>query len=63
MTKHDHLLATIARRNLALERFGRGWRIYGHDCDILVANLHMVDTDDLCPAHCRRKNSDRRAVP
>ncbi len=43
------------RRQLEVEPFGNGWRIFGRGVDLLVADLWMVDPSDLRPVKYRHE--------
>lgn len=47
--KEDAVRAAAARRGLAIEPFGLGWRIYGPGVDLLALKLADLGEKDLAP--------------
>jgi hypothetical protein len=48
-SKADLARRLIEQRGLTIERFGRGYRVFGKDVDMLVENLMWLQEADLRP--------------
>ena len=47
--REAEVLRLCAERGLTVERFGRGWRIFGGGVDVLVTKLAYLTEDALRP--------------